>query len=77
MIGIDDKNLEKLYRLYENILIQARDELPEIPCNTTKRKGKIAKSQAHNLYERLKKYKDAVLLNHLMSPLQIIEQKEI
>lgn len=59
---LNEKSLKQLYRCYEKILAQAQNELPEIPCKTTKRRGKIAKSDAHNLRDRLKKYKDAVLL---------------
>jgi len=59
---LNEKSLEKLYRCYEKILAQAHNELPEIPRKTTKRRGKIAKSDAHNLCERLQTHKDAVLL---------------
>jgi hypothetical protein len=33
-----------------------------IPQKTTKRRGKVAKSDAHNLWDRLKKYATSVLL---------------
>ncbi len=53
------KNLQKRYR---NILTRGEKELPEILQNPTGRRGKIAKSDAHNLWDRLKDYEAAVLL---------------
>jgi len=47
----------KLTRLYRKIISVGEKELPE-----TKRRGKVAKSDAHNLWERLKKYEMSVLL---------------
>ena len=52
-------NLQKRYR---NILTRGEQELPAIPAKINGKKGKIAKSKAHNLWERLKKHEDAVLL---------------
>ncbi len=52
-------NLQKRYR---NILTRGGKELPEIPEKPKGRRGRIAKSDAHNLWERLKKYETAVLL---------------
>lgn len=52
----------KLQRLYQKILAAGEKELPPIPEKTTKRRGKVAKSDAHNLWERLKKYEVSVLL---------------
>ncbi|WP_320041506.1 hypothetical protein [uncultured Desulfobacter sp.] len=37
-------------------------ELPEIPPKPKGQRGKMAKSDAHNLWERLKKYETSVLL---------------
>ena len=37
-------------------------EMPEIPKKTDKRRGRIAKSDAHNLWERLNKFEISVLL---------------
>ncbi|WP_321419314.1 transposase [uncultured Desulfobacter sp.] len=37
-------------------------ELPEIPPKPKGQRGKMAKSDVHNLWERLKKYETAVLL---------------
>jgi len=52
-------NLQKRYR---NILTRGGKELPEIPEKPKGRRGRIAKSDAHNLWERLKKHETAVLL---------------
>ncbi|MBX9587625.1 MAG: IS66 family transposase [Gammaproteobacteria bacterium] len=52
----------KLQRLYRKILSVGEQELPAIPKKTTKRRGRVAKSDAHNLWERLKKYEASVLL---------------
>jgi len=52
----------KLTRLYRKIITVGEKELPEIPEKPTKRRGKVAKSDAHNLWERLKKYETSVLL---------------
>jgi transposase len=53
------KNLQKDYR---NILDYGEKELPPIPSRQNGKRGKIAKSDAHNLWERLKNHETAVLL---------------
>lgn len=53
------KNLQKRFR---NILTRGEKELPPIPPKPSGKKGKIAKSDAHNLWERLKEHEAAVLL---------------
>lgn len=53
------KNLQKRYR---NILTRGQKELPPIPPKQNGKRGKVAKSDAHNLWERLKKHETAVLL---------------
>ncbi len=52
-------NLQKRYRC---ILTQGEAELPPIPAKPSGKRGRIAKSDAHNLLERLRKYEKAVLL---------------
>jgi hypothetical protein len=52
-------NLQKRYR---NILTRGEKELPTIPVKPNGQRGNIAKSDAHNLWERLKKHETAVLL---------------
>lgn len=52
-------NLQKRYR---NILTRGGKELPEIPKKAKGKRGRMAKSYAHNLWERLKAHETAVLL---------------
>jgi transposase len=44
------------------IIALGKNELPTIPPKPNGKKGKIAKSDAHNLWERLEKYESSVLL---------------
>ena len=53
------KHLRKRYR---NILTRAEKELPPIPPRQNGKRGRVAKSDAHNLWERFKRYERAVLL---------------
>lgn len=53
------KNLRKRYR---NILTRGEKQLPPIPARQNGKRGRVAKSDAHNLWERLKRHEDAVLL---------------
>jgi transposase len=53
------KNLRKRYR---NILTRGEKELPPIPPRQNGKRGRVAKSDAHNLWERLKRHEEAVLL---------------
>lgn len=53
------QNLQKRYR---NILARGEKELPPIPPKHNGKRGRVAKSDAHNLWERLKKHETAVLL---------------
>ena len=53
------KNLQKRYR---NILTRGEKELPPIPPRQNGKRGRVAKSDAHNLWERLKQHETAVLL---------------
>ena len=52
-------NLQKRYR---NILTRGSKELPPIPERASGKRGRIAKSDAHNLWERLREHEAAVLL---------------
>ena len=52
-------NLQKRYR---NILTRGQKELPEIPPRPSGKRGRLAKSEAHNLWERFKKYETSILL---------------
>ena len=53
------KNLQKRYR---SILTRGEKELPPIPPTNNGKRGRVARSDAHNLWERLKKHETAVLL---------------
>lgn len=59
---LDDKEYANLQKRYRNILTRGFRELPEVPPRPAGRRGKLAKSDAHNLWERLKKHEAAVLL---------------
>ncbi len=67
LTGQEYKNLQKRYR---NILTRGEKELPPIPPKPSGKRGRIAKSDAHNLWERLKEHEEAVLLfaNHSYVP---------
>ena len=53
------KNLRKRYR---NLLTRGEKELPTIPPRQNGKRGRVAKSDAHNLWERFKRHEQAVLL---------------
>jgi len=52
-------NLQKRYR---NIITRGETELPAIPPKPNGKRGKMAKSDAHNLWERLRDHESSVLL---------------
>jgi transposase len=52
-------NLQKRYR---NILTRGAKELPHVPERIAGQRGRVAKSDAHNLHERLTMHEDAVLI---------------
>ena len=56
------KEYEKLQKHYRNILTRGEKEMPPIPEKPKGHRGKIAKSDAHNLLERLRQHESAVLL---------------
>lgn len=59
---LTEAELVKLQRRYRTLLTQGKKELPPIPPRPSGKRGRLAKSDAHNLWERLKKHEDAVLL---------------
>jgi transposase len=59
---LDEKQYNNLQKRYRNILTRGEKELPPIPKAKNGKRGKIAKSDAHNLWERFKKYEKEVLL---------------
>jgi len=59
---ISARQHENLQKRYRNILTRGEQELPTIPARQNGKRGRIAKSDAHNLWERLKEHETAVLL---------------
>jgi transposase len=59
---LPDPALANLRKRYRNILTRGEKELPPIPPKPSGKRGKLAKSDAHNLHERLRTYESAVLL---------------
>ena len=59
---LTDKEYKNLQKRYRNILTRGEKELPPIPPKQNGKREKIAKSDAHNLWERLKNHESAVLL---------------
>lgn len=59
---LTDTELANLQKRYRNILTRGDKELPALPQRPTGKRGRLAKSDAHNLWERLKKHEAAVLL---------------
>lgn len=51
-----------LQKRYRNNLTRGEKEMPKLPGKTKGQRGRVAKSDAHNLWERLKKHETAVLL---------------
>lgn len=59
---LSKKEYANLKKRFRNILTRGEKEMPSIPVKPKTQRGKMAKSDAHNLWERLKIYEDAVLL---------------
>lgn len=59
---VTDQEYANLQKRYRNILTRGGKELPEIPPKPKGKRGKMAKSDTHNLWERLRKYETTVLL---------------
>lgn len=59
---LSDKAFANLQKRYRNILTRAEKELPVSLPKPHGKRGKLAKSDAHNLWERLKIHEAAVLL---------------
>jgi transposase-like protein len=59
---LDDKAYANLQKRYRNIMTRGEKQLPPIPPKPSGKRGKLAKSDAHNLWERLRDYETAVLL---------------
>lgn len=59
---LDNKAYARLQRRYRTIMTRGEKELPPIPPKPSGKRGKLARSDAHNLWERLSKHESAVLL---------------
>lgn len=59
---LSEKQYANLQKRYRNIITRGEAELPAIPPKPNGKRGKIAKSDAHNLWERLRDYESSVLL---------------
>ncbi len=59
---LDEQEYKNLQKRYRNILTRGEKELPPIPPKQNGKPGKVAKSDAHNLWERLKNHESSVLL---------------
>jgi len=59
---ISDEDYVNLQKRFRNIITRGEKELPPVPPKPSGKRGKIAKSDAHNLWERLKENETAVLM---------------
>jgi transposase len=59
---LTDTEYRNLRKRYRNLLTRGEKELPPIPPRQNGKRGRLAKSDAHNLWERLQRYENAVLL---------------
>lgn len=59
---LDAQAYEKLQRIYKKILTRAEEEMPPVLSKPYGRRGRVAKSDAHNLWERLQQYENSVLM---------------
>jgi hypothetical protein len=59
---LSPREYDQLQKHYRNIITRGAEELPPIPPRQNGKRGRIAKSDAHNLWERLKEHENAVLL---------------
>lgn len=58
---LNAKELANLQKHYRAILTRGEKQLPPIPPRPSGKRGRLAKSEAHNLWERLKHHEQAVL----------------
>ncbi len=56
------REYKRLQKHYRNLLTRGEKELPPVPVRQKGKRGRVAKSDAQNLWERLKKHEEAVLL---------------
>ncbi|MEK7084104.1 MAG: IS66 family transposase [Patescibacteria group bacterium] len=60
--SLTDNAFAKVQQRYRTILTRGETELPPIPPKPDGKRGRLAKSDAHNLLERLQMYESSVLL---------------
>ena len=58
---LTETEYKAVQKRYRTILTQRERDLPPIPPRHNGQRGRVAKSDAHNLWERMKKYENAVL----------------
>ena len=59
--SLTDIQYAALQKRYRSILTRGEKELPDVPKKANGRRGNIAKSDAHNLWERFRKHEASVL----------------
>jgi len=59
---LTDQELANLHQSYRHILTRGVNELPPIAERPYGKRDRLAKSAAHNLWDRLKKYEAVILL---------------
>ena len=59
---LTDQELANLHQSYRHILTRGVNELPPIAERPYGKRDRLAKSAAHNLWDRLKKYEGVILL---------------
>jgi transposase len=59
---LSEAEYKRLRKRYRSILSQGAKQLPPLPPRKKGSRGRVAKSDAHNLWERFVQYEDAVLL---------------
>ena len=59
---LNESEYKAVQKRYRTILTQGEKELPPIPPRQKGQRGRVAKSDAHNLWERMKTHESAVLL---------------
>ena len=59
---LNGEEYARLLKCYQKILKDGTAQMPAIPDKPAGRRGKIAKSDAHNLLDRLQKHEASVLL---------------
>ncbi len=59
---LNESEYKTVQKRYRTILTQGERELPPIPLRQKGQRGRVAKSDAHNLWEWMKKYENAVSL---------------